>query len=102
MGEAARAFEQPQPQRERPDLKVLEGGKGGYEEEVEEGQILEARDITPLEMAQERVNDLRLKLAEAEDQVRIEQTREVIGKNGAPAEEAFFAKGDTPGALEQE
>lgn len=94
------AYPQEEPKRRRPELKIVPPSPS-EEQEIGSDQILEERELTPFEVANARVEQLRAKLAEAEDQLKIEETREVIGKNGAPAEEEFFKKGDTPGALEE-
>lgn len=90
---------QEQPQRRRPELHIVPPPEG--HEEIEPEQIIEAREMTPLEMAKARVEQLHAELAQAEDQLRIEETREVIGNSGSNAEEEFFKKGDTPGALDE-
>lgn len=91
-------FARPQPEKQRrPDLRIVPPPPP---EEVEPGQIIEEREMAPFEMAKTRVEQLEAELAEAKRQMQIEETREVIGNNGAPVEEEFFRKGDTPGALE--
>lgn len=94
-------FAQPlkEPKRRRPELRIVPPPPP---QEVEPEQIEEAREITPLEMAKARVDQLRAELAQAEDQLRIEETREVIGESGSTVEEEFFKRGDTPGALEEQ
>lgn len=86
-------FAQPslEPQRRRPELRIVPPPPP-EEQEVEPGQIVEEREMTPLEMAKTRVEQLRAELAEAERQVAIEEAREIVGREGGTVEQEWFGK----------